>query len=127
MSSSTPVPSLDTILTEEALRLLLEPVRDSVEREERLRSLYIGPARTHQSVSPCSIPTTRGNPSTSMGLYTPTRSRALTPGPELFVPKQYEREGSILSTDPDFDPNDHWHDPLLDPRYLAFILRSVYH
>jgi len=126
MSSSTPVPSLNTILTEEALCQLLEPVRDSVEHEERLCSLYIGPARTHQSVTPCSIPTTRGDPSTSMGLYTPTRSRASTPAPDLFIPKQYEREGSILSTDPDFDPNDHWHNPLLDPRYLAFVLWSVY-
>jgi len=62
-----------------------------------------------------------------MNLYTPTRStRAPTPVPEVFVPRQYEREGSILSNDSRFDPNDHFHNPLLDPRYLAFILRSVY-
>jgi len=61
-----------------------------------------------------------------MGLYTPTCSARVTPAPEIFVPQQYEREHSILSTDSHFDPNDHFHDPLLDPRYLAFILCSVY-
>ena len=62
-----------------------------------------------------------------MNLYTPTRStRAATPAPEIFVPQQYKRETSILSTDSRFDPNDHFHDPLLDPRYLAFLFRTVY-
>jgi len=59
-----------------------------------------------------------------MNLY--TRSARATPAPEIFVPQQYERELSILSTDSCFNPNDHFHDPLLDLRYLAFILRSVY-
>jgi len=109
-----------------------DTVRTSVQREELLRPLFYDPIwtprRTPQhSVTPsCSVPTTRGNPSTSMNLYTPTRSTQSTPAPEFFVPKQYERESSILSTDSRFDPNDNWHNPLLDPRYLLFILRSVY-
>jgi len=61
-----------------------------------------------------------------MNLYTPTHSTRTTPALEMFIPQQYERELSILSTDSRFDPNDHFHDPLLDPRYLAFILHSVY-
>ena len=61
-----------------------------------------------------------------MNLYTPTRSTRATPAPEMFIPQQYERELSILSTDSRFNPNDHFHDPLLDPHYLAFILQLVY-
>ena len=98
----------------------------SLQREERLRPLFLDPARTHRSITPCSIPTTRGHPTSSMGLYTPTHSAQVTPAPEIFIPQQYEREHSILSTDSRFDLNDHFHDPLLDPRYLAFIPCSVY-
>jgi len=60
-----------------------------------------------------------------MGLYTPTRSAQVTPALETFIPKQYEREHSVLSTDSQFDPN-HFHDPLLDPHYLVFLLHLVY-
>ena len=56
----------------------------------------------------------------------PTHSRALSLATMEFIPRQYERESSILSTDSRFDPNDHFHNPLLDPRYLAFLLRPVY-
>ena len=132
MLSYTPVPSLDTVLTEEALNRLLEPVRTSVQREELLWPLFFDPIRTPRrtpqcSATPsCSVPTTRGNPSTSMNLYTPTRSTRDTPAPEIFVPQQYKRETSILSTDSRFDPNDHFHDPLLDPRYLSFLFRMIY-
>jgi len=128
MSSYTPVPSLDTVLTEEALNRLLEPVQTSQQREELLWPLFYDAIQTPcRSATPsCSIPTTRGNPSTSMNLYMPTCSTRATPAPELFIPQQYERELSILSTDSRFDPNNHFHDPLLDPRYLAFILCSVY-
>jgi len=125
-TSNQSIPSLKTVLTKEALNQLLEPVRDSVQREERLWSLYIGPAWTHCSLTPYSIPTTRGNPSMSMGLYTPTCSRLLSPTATEFIPKQYERESSIESTDSQFDPNNHFHNPLLDPRYLVFLLRLVY-
>jgi len=60
-----------------------------------------------------------------MGLYTPTSHRTISP--PIFVPKQQERESSITSTDPRYDPNDvMFHNPLLDPRYLAFLLRPVY-
>ena len=132
MSLYTPIPSLDTVLTEEALNRLLEPIRTSVQREELLRPLFFDPIRTphhtpQRSATPsCSVPTTRGNPSTSMNLYTPTRSTQNTPAPEVFVPQQYKRETSILSTNSRFDPNDHFHDPLLDPRYLLFLFRTVY-
>jgi len=123
MSSYTPVPSLDTVLTKEALNRQLELVRTSQQQEELLRPLFYDPIRTpHRSATPsCSVPTTRGNPSTSMNLYMPTHSTWATPAPELFVPQQYEREHSILSTNSRFDPNDHFYDPLLDPCYLAFL------
>jgi len=60
-----------------------------------------------------------------MGLYTPTSHRAISP--PLFIPKQQERESSITSTDPHYDPNNVvFHNPLLDPQYLAFLLHLVY-